>query len=47
MVLKIKDRYKLELQMLETMKLFGSTKKKRKRKKNRQNKEWESVPSLK
>ena len=47
-VLKIKDRYKLELQMLETMKLFGSTKKKKeKEKKNRQNKEWESVPSLK
>ena len=34
--------------MLETMKLFGSTKKKKeKEKKNRQNKEWESVPSLK
>ena len=26
-MLKIKDRYKLELQTLETMKLFGSTKK--------------------
>ena len=27
LVLKIKDEYKLELQMPETMKLFGSTKK--------------------
>ena len=27
LVFKIKDRYKLELQMCETMKLFGSTKK--------------------
>ena len=35
--MKIKGRYKLELQMLETMKLFDSTKKK---KKKRQNKEW-------
>ena len=26
LVFKIKDGYKLELQMLETMKLFGSTK---------------------
>ena len=34
--MKIKGRYKLELQMLETMKLFDSTKKKKKI----QNKEW-------
>ena len=27
LVFKIKDRYKLELQMPESMKLFGSTKK--------------------
>ena len=27
LVFKIKDRYKLELQMTETMKLFGCTKK--------------------
>ena len=31
--MKIKGRYKLELQMLETMKLFDSTKKKKKKKK--------------
>ena len=30
--MKIKGRYKLELQMLETMKLFDSTKKKKKKK---------------
>ena len=35
LVLKIKDRYKLELKMPETMKLFSST-----QKNNRQNKEW-------
>ena len=35
LVFKIKDGYKLELQMPETMKLFGSTKKI-----NRQNKKW-------
>ena len=33
--IKIKDRYKLELQTIETMKLFGST-----QKINRQNKIW-------
>ena len=32
---KLKDGYRLELQILETIKLFGSTKKT-----NRQNKEW-------
>ena len=31
LVMKIKGRYKLELQMLETMKLFDSTKKKKKK----------------
>ena len=31
--MKIKGRYKLELQMLETMKLFDSTKKKKKKNK--------------
>ena len=36
LVFKIQDGYKLELQTLETMKLFGSTKKKI----NRQNKKW-------
>ena len=34
-VFKIKDGYKLELKMLETMKLFGAPKKI-----NRQNKKW-------
>ena len=41
--MKIKGRYKLELQMLETMKLFDSTKKKKKKKKT---KNGESAPSL-
>ena len=35
LMFKIKDGYKLDLQTLETMKLFGSTKKI-----NKQNKEW-------
>ena len=35
LVFQIKDGYQLELQMPETMKLFGSTKKK-----NGQNKKW-------
>ena len=38
---EIKDGYKLELQMPESMKLFGSTKKI-----NRQNKAGENVPSV-
>ena len=42
--MKIKGRYKLELQMLETMKLFDSTKKKKK--KNEKTKNGESAPSL-
>ena len=33
--MKIKGRYKLELQMLETMKLFDSTKKKKKKDKTK------------
>ena len=37
---KIKDGYKLELQTPETIKLFGSTKKKKKKKNG------ENVPSL-
>ena len=41
--MKIKGRYKLELQMLETMKLFDSTKKKKKKDKT---KNGESAPSL-
>ena len=41
LVFKIKDAYKLELQTLETMKLFGSTKKIIDKTKN-----WEKVPSL-
>ena len=36
LVLKIQNEYKLELQTPETMKLFGSTKKKKKR----SNKKW-------
>ena len=36
--MKIKGRYKLELQMLETMKLFDSTKKKKKKTKQRMEK---------
>ena len=36
-MLKIKDRYKLELQTLETMKLFGSTKKLTDKTKNGEN----------
>ena len=45
LMLKIKDGYKLEVQTPETMKLFGSTKKKKK-KKNRQNKEWKEITSF-
>ena len=41
LVFKIKDRYKLELQTPETMKLFGSTKKLIDKIKN-----WENVSSL-
>ena len=41
LVFKIKDEYKLELQMPETMKLFGSTKKLIDKTKN-----GENVPSL-
>ena len=41
LVLKIKDGYKLELQIPETMKLFGSTNKLIDKTKN-----WEQVPSL-
>ena len=40
-MLQIKDRHKLELQTLETMKLFGSTKKLMYKIKN-----GENVPSL-
>ena len=40
-MLKIKDEYKLELQTLETMKLFGSTKKLIDKTKHREN-----LPSL-
>ena len=39
---KIKDGYKLELQMPETIKLFGKQKKK---KNNRQSKEWRKCTS--
>ena len=42
--MKIKGRYKLELQMLETMKLFYSKKKKKKKKDKTKN--GESAPSL-
>ena len=37
LVFKIKDKYKLELQTLETMKLFGSTKKLKDKTKNGEN----------
>ena len=45
LMFKIKDGYKLELQTSETIKLFGSTKKKKK-KFNRQNKKMDKNPSL-
>ena len=43
LVFKINDRYKLELQTAETMKLFGSTKKSICKTKNGETKSWYGI----